>query len=396
MEYKVLMVGGAESQCHAIDLLHALGCYVIVVDFDLTCKGSEIADEFLGISTADIEKVIDVAKEKEVRSVMAVQSDLGLVTASKVAAELGLKSIPLELVELYTNKYKMREYLKNNGFLFPEFKKCKNRMDLEEFANEKGFPFVMKPLNSQGSSGVTIIRNKDDFQKMQMSMGFTRGEKSVIVEEFLGEQEYTAEGIVVNGKHYTLAVSRKTHYDNLKYVSNELYYSWEPEYEDLIKQHNCLIESTGLPFGITHSEYIKTADGFVLVEFTARGGGSMIASHIVPAVSGWDVEDIYVHQMLQREVELPALKRNCAILKFIVLQEGVIKKIRGVQQIRKIRQVLFFKLRYQEGEYVKPVTNDTDRHGYFIAWAEEKEELEAITNQVMQLLEVQYEDDERE
>lgn len=395
MGHKVLMVGGAESQCHAIDILHAMDCYVIVVDFDLTCKGSKIADEFFGISTADVEKVLGLAKEKEIDNVIAVQSDLGLVTASKVAANLGLKAIPLELVELYTNKYKMREYLKNNGFLFPEYKKCKNINELEQFANEKGFPFVMKPLNSQGSSGVTILKDKRDFQKIKMSLGYTRGEKSVIVEEFLGEQEYTVEGIVIDKKHYTLAISAKTHYSNLKYVSRELYYSWEPEYKDLIERHNTLIESTGLPFGITHSEYIKTKDGFVLVEFAARGGGSMIASHIVPAVSGWDVEDIYIHQILQKEITLPPIKRNCAVLKFIVLEEGIIKKIEGVQKIRNMEKVLYFTLKYREGERVKPVTSDMDRHGYFIAWAENNEELAAIINKVENLLEIQYEAKER-
>ena len=387
----VLVIGGARSQCHVIDLLHKLNYHVLVVDCDLACQGSKMADEFLGISTADVEGLIEIAREKKVKGVVAVQSDLGLVTATRVAIELGLKALPLEVVELYTNKYKMREHLKKNGFLCPDYKKCRTVEELKLFASTNGFPVVMKPMNSQGSRGVVMVKSEDDFQKIKFSQGYTKGDDAVIVEEFLGNLEFTIEGIVVNKKHYTLAISKKTHYDNLEYVSKELYYSWESDYDDLEILHNKLIESTGLPFGITHSEYIKTKDGFTLVEFAARGGGSMIASHIVPAVSGWDIEDIYLRQILQEEVEIPPVSRKCAVLKFISLEEGYIKKIAGVHEIKRMEQVLHFELRYQEGEFVKPVTNDTDRHGYFIAWAENKEELDAIIDKVGQVLEVQYE-----
>lgn len=392
MADRVVFVGGARSQCHAIQILKKLGCYVIVVDYDKNCSGSRIADEFYCVSTTDVEDITKIAKEKNAIAVLAVQSDVGLVTSSIVSLRLGTNGLPHDKVELFTNKYRMRQYLKEKGFLYPAFRKCRNQQEVEDFANENGFPFVMKPLDSQGSRGVEVIHKTEDLKKINHTIAYSKREKAVIVEEYLGNEEYTIEGIVIDGRHYTLAISRKIHYENLECVSKELYYSWEDGYDKLIVQHNKLIDSTGLSFGITHSEYIKTEKGFVLVEFTARGGGSMISSHIVPAVSGWDVEYIYINQVLQKPYSLPKRKKNCAVLKFIELKTSKINKIVGIDEIRKMKNVLHFELMYKEGDYVKPVQNDTNRHGYFIAWASSKRELDTIIEDVDKTLKVEYED----
>ena len=391
MEGKVLVVGGSKSKCHIIELLHKRGYYIIVADFDRQCEGRKLADRFIEISIDDVEGIVKVAKENVVDGILAVQSDWGMITANLAALEMGYKAISQNFIKLYTDKYSMRQYLKENGFLCPAYKKCRDISEVRQFSGENGFPFVVKPLNSQGSRGVAIIKGEQDFYKIEEAIAYTQNEDAVIAEEYLGSQEYTVEGIVAGGRHYTLAISKKRHYEDLECVSKELYYSWEQEYEDLQVQHDSLIDSTGLPFGLTHSEYIKTEKGFVLVEFAARGGGAMISSHIVPAVSGWDVEDMYACQVLGTEFALPERKKNYAVLKFIILKEGVIKGIYGIQQIQSMEHVLHFELKYHEGDYVNPVTNDTNRHGYYIAWADEEEELRGIMEWIEQEFQVVYE-----
>ena len=391
MKEKVLLVGGATNQCHIIDFLKEEGYHVIVVDYDVECMGSRIADEFYSISTSNVDAIIELAKEKKVRAVLAVQSDLGIVTASIVADRLGLKGLPIEKVNLFSNKYRMREYLKENNFPYPNFKKCRNEKEVHSFGKTNGFPFVMKPLDAQGSRGVEIINSDVQIKKIHDTIKFSRNEKAVLVEDYLGKDEYTVEGIVINGEHKTLAISRKTHYQDLECVSCELYYSWENDYQELVTNHNALINSTEIPFGITHSEYIKNEKGFVLVEFSARGGGAMISSHIVPAVSGWDVENIFAKQMLDIPFELPPQKKNCAVLKFINLEHKKIVAIKGIAEIQQIKNVLHLELKYEVGQQVQHVINDTNRHGFFIAWAENRDELDKVINQVEQTLKIEYE-----
>lgn len=119
MPEKIILAGGAESQCHAIEILKNQGYHVIVVDYDADCMGGRLADEFFCVSTADVEEITRIAKEKNVKAVIAVQSDLGLCTSAMVSERLGLNHIPMDKVELFTNKYKMRQFLKEHGFDIP-------------------------------------------------------------------------------------------------------------------------------------------------------------------------------------------------------------------------------------------------------------------------------------
>ena len=153
MEGKVLVVGGSKSKCHIIELLHKRGYYIIVADFDRHCEGRTLADRFIEISIDDVEGIVKVAKENVVDGILAVQSDWGMITANLAALEMGYKAISQNFIKLYTDKYSMRQYLKENGFLCPAYKKCRDISEVRQFSGENGFPFVVKPLNSQGKIG---------------------------------------------------------------------------------------------------------------------------------------------------------------------------------------------------------------------------------------------------
>jgi len=390
MKERVLVIGGARSQCHAIDILKSLNRTTIVADYDANCMGAAMADYFYQISTADVEALVNVAKIENINAVISVQSDLGMVTASRITDRLGLKGLSPALAELFSNKHTMRLFLEKNGYPTPAYQRCMNDYEIKEFAYRHGFPIVVKPLDSQGSRGVTIIKSPNDFPSYCDCARYNRDYKGVIAEKFLIGSEYTVEGIVIGGKHYSLAVSKKRHYQYLDCVSNQLLYTWDPVYDKLIKMHDSLIEMTRLPFGLTHSEYIETADGFVLVEFAARGGGSMIASHIVPAVSGWDVEEMYIKELLDEEITLPERKYNHAVLEFIEMEEKKISSIQGIEEIKRFKQILHFQLNYQVGDFVCPVENDTSRHGYYIACAETRNDLLHMINKINKTLKIEY------
>lgn len=64
------------------------------------------------------------------------------------------------------------------------------------------------------------------------------------------------------------------------------------------KQMTELISGTGIKYAITHSEY-KFEDGdYYLIEMAARGGGSRIASDIVPFMSGVDNYQLLINAAL--------------------------------------------------------------------------------------------------
>lgn len=391
----VLCIGGAASQCHLIETAKNMNYRTICVDYDDDCAGKDVADEFYKISTSDIQGIVELGKEKEVTAVISTQSDLGLKTSSYVAEELGLHGLSKKTIEIFTNKVNMREFLYANGYNCPRFKKCYNEEQVRQAIKEISGNVVIKPLDSQGSRGVQIISFIDGEQSFRDAFQYSRSENAVIVEEYLGNEEYTVEGYMRHGKHTTLAISRKQHYEDYPCVSNELLYNWKNEQElnELAVIHNDMLEKTGLEYGITHSEYLKKDGKFYLVEFTARGGGSHIASVIVPYISGIDVEKELLLDTLElprEEYVVPKTRKN-AILKFFEFKEGKVKQIIGLEQIKKIQGVFYVSLHYKEGDYIKAVKDDTNRHGFYIAGADKEQQLRNIMKEIENGIRIVYE-----
>lgn len=391
---RLLTIGGAENQCHLIRIAKNLGYYVICVDLDKDCQGKREADEFYNISTNDVDAIVKLGMEKNVSGIICTQSDLGIKSTACVARKLGLKGVSNNTINLFTNKLAMREFLKTHNYNYPYFKKCTCLEDIREAIKDINGSAVIKPLDSQGSRGVKIINDlqEDTFHE---TLKYSTGEAAVIVEEYLGNEEYTVEGYMRNGRHTTLAISKKQHYKELPCVSNELLYSWtnEQELNELAEMHNNMIEKTGLEFGITHSEYIKKNNKFYLVEFTARGGGAHISSLIVPYISGIDVEKELLLDTLElsRSKYIVPQKRKVAVLKFLEFDEGKIREIKGIEEAKNIPEVMYIKSYYGKGDHVKKVLDDTNRHGFYIAGADSLEELRVLMRDVEDRIKIVYE-----
>ena len=106
---------------------------------------------------------------------------------------------------------------------------------------------------------------------------------------------------MIDGTHHTLAISQKEHYSYNRNIASKLFftnYNETFDYDLLRKTNDELISGTGIKYAITHSEY-KFEDGdYYLIEMAARGGGSRIASDIVPFMSGVDNYQLLINAAL--------------------------------------------------------------------------------------------------
>ena len=65
---------------------------------------------------------------------------------------------------------------------------------------------ILKPLSGTGSEGIVKISGKEDIDSAWSWIGDGTGD--LLVEEFVGGSEYSAEGVFVNGKHKLLAITK--------------------------------------------------------------------------------------------------------------------------------------------------------------------------------------------
>jgi len=68
-----------------------------------------------------------------------------------------LPGIGLTKAELFTNKYRMRQFLRQRGYPTPEYRLCQSPADAADL-REVWLSDVLKPPANQGSRGVFVVR----------------------------------------------------------------------------------------------------------------------------------------------------------------------------------------------------------------------------------------------
>lgn len=390
----LLILGGGKFQIPLIDKAKSLGLTVFVVDRDPSAPGAKKADHLIIASITDVPNILYQVMDKHIDAVATDQTDAGVTSIAELASALGLRGIGPEIAIRFTNKICMREILIKRGLPVPKFIKVKKVEDAYPFIHQTGFPLILKPPSSQSSKGVFLLKSFDEYIAHFSMAKKESGDGYVLVEEYIDGTEYTIESFVTSGRIYTLAISDKVHLQYNPCVAIRLTYPPE-KYEKvcpaLISMNECVIHSLGLLFGITHAEY-RIRDGIpYLIEIAARGGGTYIASDIIPAVSGIDVYELLIRELFSIPVTISEIQHNAAILDFFQFNEGKIQKIIGVEQTRQIQGIKKIEVNLKTGDYISRVSDDTTRHGFFIAAGKTREEVLAIAEEVKRNVQILYE-----
>lgn len=393
MKKKVMILSGMESQIPIINKLHEMDCEVYDVNLYENSPAFEIADHFAVMNILDKEACLNYARENNIDAIMSEQCDIATTTIAYVATELGLPNIGNDMARLYTNKFAMREFGIKNGIPTPEYKICYNKQEAVEFFNNLGKKIIIKPLDSNSSRGVYTIETLEALEEhFDVTMACSLREKAVLCERYITGTEFTIDGLVTRNGHVCLAISEKHHYPHNDNIADELFFSHKNDrfdYDLLRETNDKFVNLSGLKFGLTHAEY-KYEDGqYYLIEIGARGGGNFIGSTIVPTMSGVDNYDYLVKKYLNIDFDDtvsvdPNLIDRCCVLKFFDTpgNGGVVKEIHGVDFLDACDNVLDYGLNFKVGDIIEPAKDDAARVGYYIAYADSRDELRALMNKI--------------
>lgn len=182
---KILLLGGSAQQIVAIETAKKLGYYTVVCDYLVDNPGQYHADKFCLVSTTDREAVFAVAEKEHIAGILAYASDPAAPTAAYVAEKLGLPTNPFQSVEILCNKDKFRTFLSENDFATPRSKGYASLEEVIEDIEEYHFPIIIKPVDSSGSKGVTVLWTKEKLEEaVKFAFSFSRSQR-IIVEEFV-------------------------------------------------------------------------------------------------------------------------------------------------------------------------------------------------------------------
>ncbi len=278
---KILLLGGSAQQIIAIETAKKLGYYTVLCDFLSDNPGQYSADKFYLVSTTDKEAVLKVAKEEKIDGILAYASDPAAPTAAYVAEELGLPTNPYRAVETLCNKDQFRKFLRENGMNAPN---ARGYSDKSVNKAEFHLPVIIKPVDSSGSKGATVLHSWDGLESaLDFAFSFSRSHR-IIVEEFIEKKHpYLIGGdiFVADGKVILwglLNCHRDSRVNSLVPVGKS--YPLQLEDKDIAAVKETLqsmVDILGICFGSMNVELVVDKEHRVWpIDIGPRAGGNMI------------------------------------------------------------------------------------------------------------------------
>lgn len=364
----LIVLGAGQMQCSIIRKIRELGHKSIVCDINPNSPGVSLADEFYEISTMDYESILDLAVRLKIDGILTT-SDAPIVIVSKVSEKLGLKGPTFESTKFTTNKYLLRSKLKSEGIKTPWFYKIDNLDEFKRISDKITFPFIIKPVDSSASRGVSIVKQEEDFGlQFKDTLEYSK-QNYVLIEEFIKGREYSVETLTQNDQTDVIAITEKTLFasehsfvESRHVVPANLPLNREKEINSLVKQS---IQALGLNSCPTHTEVILTEKGPYIIEIAARLGGDFITSDLVPLATGVDMERNLISLTLGEPIQTEKTKNAFAGVQF--LDSDLISN--NNEKLNNLENIFFAEFPETNSPASKVVKNSLDRCGYYICVA---------------------------
>ena len=186
---RILFLGAAHFQIPPIEYARQAGYYVLTCDTRPDSPGHRLAHESHNVSTVDQKGVLELARSRAVDGIVSFGSDVSTLPAAVVAGALGLPGAATETVAILTRKSLFRQFLSRTGLQQQRYGVfCQDNIDAAAaFAMDFGASAVIKPVDSSGSKGVSVVHGTAD---IDAALAYAYSEShsgEVIIEEYVAK-----------------------------------------------------------------------------------------------------------------------------------------------------------------------------------------------------------------
>ena len=316
---KILLLGGSAQQIVAIETARRLGYSTVLCDYLPDNPGQYYADKFYQVSTTDKAAILEIAREEQIHGIVAYASDPAAPTAAFVAEQLGLPGNPAESVDILCNKDRFRRFLRENGFSAPRSEGYTESATALADKNSYRLPVIVKPVDSSGSKGVTVLRRWEDLsQALEFAFSFSRSGR-VIMEEFVEKAHpYLVGGdiFVIDGRVRLWGLMnchRDVRVNDLVPVGKSYPLLLDPHAEMAVQETlQRMVDALGIRCGAMNVELVVDAQGNVWpIDVGPRNGGNMIPE-LLGYIFNVDIVEMTVQAAMGQPIELGDVRpRGC-------------------------------------------------------------------------------------
>ncbi|WP_203337150.1 ATP-grasp domain-containing protein [Nocardioides limicola] len=198
MSRSALVLGALPGQADAMHRLRSAGWTVYACGHVADGPGVAAANEFFVVDIVDVDAVAALCGRLEVDVVYSVGSDIAMPTVAAVSERLGL---PLfhssEITETLHRKDLLRAFLADRGVSPVAHRVVRDESQLAGF---ESYPAIVKPVDSQGQRGITIVENGSQARSALPAAWAASRNGAAVIEELLVGPEVSVHVFVVDGR----------------------------------------------------------------------------------------------------------------------------------------------------------------------------------------------------
>ncbi len=202
-----------------------------------------------------------------------------VMPAAKVREATGIPGTSVRTAWLCRDKPAMKEALRRAGVPCAQSAAVSEPEEAWRFAEEVGFPLILKPRSSAGASGTSRVDNPRELEAALHAMGLGHG-ASIAVEEFIEGHEGFYDTVAVSGRVVHEFISH--YYPNVleamreRWISPQVVSTNRMEaagYDEIKAMGRRVIEALGIGTSATHMEWFYGPKGLRFSEIGCRPTG---------------------------------------------------------------------------------------------------------------------------
>jgi len=366
---RLLVLGGTSASLDLVKNAKDMGIYTIVTDDNDTGVAKEIADEVAKVSTADIEGLIDLIKEKKADGVFCGPSEFNLRNVIRVAEITGLPCYTdMEVWDRCANKDIFKSYCRKYGVdCTPEYSIDKNTPFDELLLID--YPIIIKPVDGCSSAGISVCKCAKEVLDALDKAYLASKSKKIIAEKFIqnGGEIFSVRYMLRDGEAYPYFMMDTYVADPVNRKSLISAYTHAPSkyaayyLENMDASVRKMLKGMGLKNGTAFIQSLPCDGKIYFHEMGYRLSGGMIFKLTEPLANVHDMkmmlrfsvggEIITDDEITNIDIGLGG-RIGCQLM--MPLDSGIIASIDGVEDIKKQEEVVDYIQYYRIGDTVEP------------------------------------------
>jgi biotin carboxylase len=292
----------------------------------------EAVDEFYylrrDMPAEDIRKgIASVGRTQQIDRIVALD-DFDVELAAMLREYVRVPGMGETTARAFRDKLAMRGRARSGGIRCPDFVHVLSTDRIREWTSRIPAPWVMKPRSQAAAVGIRKLHNTDELWQAIDAAG--DGHADYLLEQFVPGDVFHVDSIVFNRQPLFAMVSRyatppmAVAHEGGIFVTRTL-----PADDGIVgplqEMNKKVLTSFGLRQGVSHTEFIRGADGeLYFLETSARVGGAFIVD-VIEAASGINLWREWARVEIAGEdgaYELPPLEsRHAGIVLSLARQE---------------------------------------------------------------------------